>query len=142
VTHIAGGRALTVMTAATPVVGSGVMGYDASVSLVQDGAMLMARPLLTEDGRAAIDLESVVSQWNDLKPAKLAKFASTQPVNTRVPGLPDRMDMLIQQMTASITVPLGKAVVVGGMTAAGPVAKDAEPRKLYLIIEVTSPAVP
>jgi hypothetical protein len=79
-----------------------------------------------------LDLSSVITEREEGVPSRITEVrsATSRPVLAEI----DREDMLKQQMQTTVTVPVGKKVLVGGMTI--------EPSKLngqqlYLVIEAS-----
>jgi hypothetical protein len=133
--HLSSGRARTVVTGLTPVVGTGAGAYQPESAVVQDGVSLQLTPTLPQDSPTAIiDIESVVSEWGGLAAAPPAP--TSQPTNMDAPTSIDRVDMQVQQLHTTIAVPVGKPILVGGLSLSGRGGKDAEGKQLYLVIEV------
>lgn len=65
------------------------------------------------------------------EPARLTG-AATRPAEGVVPVPVDRLDVGVQQMRTTVRVPVGRAVVVGGMTK----EPGTDGRQMYLVAEV------
>jgi hypothetical protein len=160
--HVASGRGRTFVTGMEPVVGTGVGLYGVRTTIVQAGAMLEVTPVVTPDGKAAVlDLSSAVSNWDRpgaagaanapaTRPAvplgvdagvdiRLTEAGASLPIRTGAGPVPqvDRISVAAQQLKTTLRVPLGKPVLVGGMTME-PSAGEGDGRQLYLIVEVTA----
>jgi hypothetical protein len=164
--HVASGRGKTFVTGMEPAVGTGVGLYGVRTTIVQAGAMLEVTPVVTPDGKAAVlDLSSVVSNWDSsgapagapgAAPApsarpptpggvdatsdiRVTEGGASIPARTGAGPVPqvDRINVAAQQLRTTLRVPLGKPVLVGGMTME-PAATGGDGRQLYLIVEVTA----
>jgi hypothetical protein len=62
-----------------------------------------------------------------------------EPTESRTSAVPavDRVNIVAQQLATSLRVPLGRPVLVGGMTFPGPQTDEPAGQQLYLVIEVT-----
>jgi hypothetical protein len=133
--RIGSGRARTVVTDLTPVIGNDAAAYQPTAPIVQAGATIELTPRLAPDRTSAIiDVASVVSDWNSFQPAPPAP-ATTRPTNATPPGGVDRVQLLAQHLRTTVVVPVGEAVVVGGMTL-DPSTTGGDARQIYLILEV------
>jgi len=131
---LSSGRAKTVITGLMPVVGQEAAAYQPESSVVQDGVNLRLTPTLSNDGSTAVvDIESVLSEWGGVQPSGFAP--STQPMNMDAPASVDRIDVQVQQFHTTIAVPIGKPVLVGGLSLPSK-GKDSEGKQMYLVIEV------
>ena len=146
--HVTSGRGRTVVTGLEPAVGTGVGLFGLRTSLVQAGATLQVTPSVTPDGKSAVlDVRSVVSDWDTPgAPIKAPAPTTTGPMveeGRLVKGMAaeappvDRINVLAQQLRTTLRVPLGKPVLVGGMTLE-PSPKTADSKQLYLVVEVTT----
>src|SRR5215211_7868822 len=164
--HVASGRGRTFVTGMEPAVGTGVGLYGVRTTIVQAGAMLEVTPVVTPDGKAAVlDLSSVVSNWDgsgapagaaerapeaSARPAapagvdagadlRITESGASLPARTGAGPVPqvDRINVAAQQLRTTLRVPLGKPVLVGGMTME-PSGGGGDGRQLYLIVEVTA----
>jgi hypothetical protein len=130
--HVASGRARTVVTEQTPVVGTEAAAYEPGASVVQAGLLLEVTPVLTPDGLTVmLDVQSVASQWE----SNARSGSTTQPAGT--PPAIDRVEMLVQQLRTSVALPTGQPIVVGGLSydPDEPVGSPGR-SQLYLIVEV------
>jgi hypothetical protein len=140
---LASGRGRTWVYDMQPVVGTNAAAYDPEVQLVQSGAVLQVTPLLSPKGDSAVlDLASVATDWAPMdKPFHVPAAAVGTDTNTPtthpavdVPAFVDRLNVGVQQMRTTIRIPVGKPVLVGGMTR----DPGTDTRELYLIAEVTA----
>ncbi|MBC8105153.1 MAG: hypothetical protein H7Z14_01065 [Anaerolineae bacterium] len=122
----------------SPVVGTQSVGYDATMEMGEDGAELEVTPAMQTDGKSAwLDLESRVTHW--IKPQaidmKLVSASTTRPVQLGGETVMERPNISAQTLRTSLRVPVGKAVVVGGMTV-DPGLQSPNGPQMMLIIEV------
>lgn len=160
--HIVSGRLHTLLQGAIPVVATGGPGYQPLTISPHVGALLQVTPSVVPNGDSALlDVQSTVTHWDPLgEPVELfapgtqqergvvgdsglsAASAGGIAVAGRGQGaLPvsqvDRMNVAAQQLATTLRVPLGRPVLVGGLTYPG--ADDAarqEDAQLYLVVEV------
>lgn len=134
--YVASGRGRTAVTKAQPVVGTNAVAYDVTADLIQSGAVLQVTPLLSPDGQTAVlDLVSVATDWGEVEGGiDLGGTSGDRGVTTRPSAKLDRINVGVQQMRTTVRVPVGKAVVVGGMTR----EPGTDEKQLYLIAEVTA----
>lgn len=134
--YVASGRGRTVVTQAQPVVGTNSAAYDVKADLMQSGAVLQVTPLLAPDGQTAVlDLASVATDWGAMEgKVEVSGLAWYAGATTRPSARVDRVNVGVQQMRTTVRVPVGKAVIVGGMTR----EPGSDDRQLYLIAEVTA----
>ena len=115
--------------------GNNVAGYSPSTAIVQAGTALQITPLVSADEKSAVvDVESIASDW--LSPAEYSNFTPVGMANQAAGTAAslDRMNMLVQQLRTTVRVPVGRPVLVGGMTA----DPGTQAEQLYLIIEVNA----
>ena len=132
--HVTSGRKRNVLTGLTPIVGSNAVGYQPTLEQMRSGVVLQLTPHLepeSADERIVLDLQSNVTELGSLSD-KISIPATTQPSD--VGGTIDRMDEVSQQLRTTVRLPLGKKILVGGMTLE-PAGKDAAAKQLYLVIE-------
>ena len=166
--HIVAGDRRNVILGSVPVVGGGV-GYQPVTANVNIGALLQVCPAyISGMNSASVDIESTVTGWREgLEPVRLN--STTPPMDVpedATPGAPsikepgntnslivlDRVCMPAQQIACTLRVPLGKPVLVGGLTldptkfdsaevkpadAKNAETKPIEKKQLYLIIRVS-----
>lgn len=133
---VSSGRGRTWVHHVTPVVGTNAVAYDATAQLIQSGAVIQVTPLLSPDGATAVlDLTSVVSDWGSTgKPYSVggaAGEATTRPAD-QISAAVDRLNVGVQQLRTTVRLPVGKMVLVGGMTR----EPGTDTRQLYLLAEV------
>jgi hypothetical protein len=132
--HVASGRGRTAVTKVTAVLGTGTGLYNPDAEIVQSGAMLQITPMLSQDAReAVVDVQSVVCEWDAPPAPAVIRTPTTQPNSEML----DRMNVLVQQLRTTVPVPVGKPVLVGGMTFE-PTTKGGNSPQMYLIIEVSA----
>jgi hypothetical protein len=168
--HIVAGDRRNVLTSSIPVVGTaGDAGYQPVAANVNIGALLQVCPsYIPGMNSATVDIDSTVTGWREgLDPVKIQSTTPSMDVpadptpgapSTKQPGksssvtLMDHLQMPAHQLACTLRVPLGKPVLVGGLTLdptkfdasenkSGD-AKNAEPKpvekkQLYLIIRVS-----
>ncbi len=169
--HIVSGTRRTVSMSAIPTVGDFSVGYSPVVSVLNSGVLLEVTAATMPDRETALlDLRSVVSQWNALgDPIRITSNVGV--VGTRREPQPaqaqtadnagssaesraadaigqvsvavDRLDMPVQQWASTVQVPLGKPVLVGGVsllrsrTNSADEGVAASSPMLYLFVETT-----
>jgi hypothetical protein len=155
--HLASGDRRSAITSAIPVIGSGV-GYQPVIQVPNAGVVLEVRPTVAPAAETALlDVRSTVTRWGKPEPTAHIGAAwppselkegeqETVPVPEGSASVPvDRPVMPAHQMAATIRVPLGRPVVLGGLTFApaedAGLAKAAENSKQLYLIATTSVAV-
>lgn len=133
--HLTSGRARTVVTGLEALVGQGGAAYQPDASAVQDGISLQLTPMLPVGSPTAlVEIDNVVSSWNGLAPAPPAP--TSQPTNMEAPGTLDRVDIAVQHLHTTVAVPVGKPILVGGLSMPSQGDTDATDKQMYLVIEV------
>ena len=153
------GRSRTAVTDMTASV-DGPNTIEPEIEQILSGTTLAVLPRIAGDS-AVVDLVSAVGEWDGPPgpigppvPARLRAQAGEPP--GPAPMTVDRIDAVVQDLRTTARVPLGKAILVGGMTlqptahaegAAGPGAKGGpadkgDARQLYLVLRVTSKESP
>ena len=129
--HIVSGNRRNVVTESIPVIGDAV-GYSARSQFPNLGVLLQVTPMLLPGKKAAIlDVQSSVTSWNSDPMPAAKRSDQTPPI--------DRVDLKAEQLATTIQVPLGKPVLVGGLSAAEARDKESSPdRQLYLVVELSS----
>ncbi len=130
--HIFSGREQTVIEDVDPVVGTNSAAFDPDPKLRLSGVELQIRPELSADRKSAIvDVSSVITERDASTPSRISEVrsAGTQPIVAEF----DRENLIKQQFQSTLRLPLGKKILVGGMTI--------EPSKLngqqlYLVLEL------
>ena len=150
--HLAAGDRRTVVTSAIPVVGSGV-GYQPVIAIPNVGVVLVIRPsILPGKETALLDVQSIVTRWR--KPDPPVQIGSQFPPSQVEEGTGetfeqpggtasisvDRTNLPTLQLAATMRVPLGKPVLLGGLTLSPTeeaAVEDApkERRQLYLVVQ-------
>lgn len=156
--HIASGHRRTFITSAVPTVGFGSVGYAPQVSIPNVGLLLQVHPSLVSGDQAIVNLESTITRLREAgQPVRLS--STFQPAEgglegqgtIKVPGgetavVIDRVNLQAECLATTIRVPLGKPVLVGGMTVVSdeksekkPAGDNEEPGKdLYLFLQLTA----
>jgi hypothetical protein len=137
-THVASGRARTVVHDLEAVTGEGVGLYSPRVALIHAGAILQVTPLLAADGATAlVDVQSVVSEsGNTNATTEMPRPATTLPLDPSRNTI-DKLDMIVHQLKTSLRLPTNKPFLIGGMTLEPSTTSDG--KQLYLVLEVSSP---
>jgi hypothetical protein len=145
--HLMSGHQRSYVSDLSPIVGTQAVGSDPVTSIVNDGAILQVTPTLQHDGQSAVlDLQSVVVDLVSMDPSPLratAQVATTgpaglsRPIPADVELVLERPKLLRQQLRTTVRVPLGKPVVIGGMTLE-PTSKGENRTQLVLVVEVTA----
>jgi hypothetical protein len=151
--HLASGDRRSVIVSTIPVVGSGV-GYSPVVQVPNTGVVVEVRPTVVPGGTTAIvDVQSIVTRWG--KPQATVHVGAAWPSSQVSDGTaadkkvtvepagsgscPVQLpNMPAQQLATTVRVPLGRPVVLGGMTfapaeSAGVEQATDNPTQLYLI---------
>jgi hypothetical protein len=120
-TTLPGGRTTTIPS-------EGIVGYQPQITIQHAGAMLEVTPTRLPESKAIIlDLRSVVNRW-DTQPEKPVEFRNSMPL--------DRTNVVSQQLSTTVKVPVRTPVVVGGLSLQPGASNDAESKsQLYLIVE-------
>jgi hypothetical protein len=138
--RLAAGRCQTVLTDANPIVADNIGVMTPTIQIVQWGPVLEVQANLSEDGRSVgIELDSVLSDPNELGVKALRTtgsiLATSRPfADYNLVKDIDKLDFLLHTLHTSIRVPVGKSVLVGGMT----LAKGPKGRSVYLLVQVNA----
>jgi hypothetical protein len=148
--HLASGDRRSIIVNTIPVMDGGV-GYSPVVQVPNVGVVVEVRPTIAPGGTTAVmDIQSLVTRWGkpqptvrigssisgvaagDVLPRKKIAPAGSGSCPVERPSLPT------QQLAATVRVPLGRPVVLGGMTfapvdSAGLDKPTDNPLQLYLI---------
>ncbi|HEV2294978.1 MAG TPA: hypothetical protein VGR35_14080 [Tepidisphaeraceae bacterium] len=136
--HVASGRANTVITGMQPVVGTQAVGYQLETATVQSGVSLQVTPQVLGDGKlVSLDLHSIVSEVDDAGALPDPRLIPTDGPTTSPAdaSLGKRSRIIAQQFSTTARVPVGKKILVGGMTF-DPGAEGV--KQLYLVIEANA----
>ena len=137
--HVVSGRVRSVAASATAVVAQGVVGYQPEIAGLGGGIALQVNPRVDFDQQSAV--VTLYSTFNDpetsLGPMQIISGApATQPAsgegNTFQP-----VNTVLQELRTTVKLPLGKPVLVGGMTLE-PAAKNTDLGQLVLVLKVTA----
>jgi type II secretory pathway component GspD/PulD (secretin) len=158
--HVVSGPARTVVSDVDAQVGTGAVAFDPVVEMVRSGLVLEVTPVVTgDDQRVTLDLYSAfVDTARDGKAIPVRAFAASQPargagggaaaepgeagagageVPTLANGVVDRVSTTMQELRTTVQAPLGRPVLIGGMTLDPNVSGQASPQ-LYLVVEVVA----
>lgn len=150
--HLAKGRGQNFLTGLIPVVADNASAARPVVEKILWGVVLEARPTLSVDRKGVVlDIRSVVSE--PVRPragaaAKGAKDAAGAPISLQPITRLDRLDFLVQTLRTTISMPLAKPMLIGGMTAARGAARsasggaDGDVLLLIVDVSVSKPARP
>jgi type II secretory pathway component GspD/PulD (secretin) len=133
--HVTSGRTRSVVTDITPVVASNAVGYNPTLTSMRSGVVLQVTPHLEPEGpdaRCDVDLQSDVTELGNIDSDKIKMPATTEPSSTL--DAIDRVNAVRQELRTTVRLPLGKKVLVGGMTLE-PAAKEEAAKQLYLVIQ-------
>ena len=141
--HVVSGRVRSVVTSATPVVGTDVVAYSPEVAGVGGGIALQVTPRIDSDGQSAV--VTLYSTFNDpdesgsLLPIVQGTSATTRPAGAggQATGSFQPLNTVLQEMRTTVRLPLATPVLVGGMTLQ-PATKNSDPSQLVLILKVTA----
>ncbi len=147
-----------------PVVGTAVVAFQPTIAQLLSGVTLQLTPRLEEDS-AVVEVLSVVSGWGKPGPSisltsgGKGAVATTQPsgdqtstdIISHATASLDRLNVTAQQLATTVRIPLGKPILVGGMTfdpdrpettqpqgkPGVPDAPAADGKQLYLVLTLT-----
>ena len=141
---IAAGRTRTAIISQDAVVAQNSAAMSPTVKPVQVGAMLELTPTLeTTLDTAVVDVHSQVSDWTEVGAAKVAPRATqSDPASgVRMGGdneaTIDRLNLLTQEFRTTSRLPVGKPVLIGGITSE-PSQSGPESKQLYLVLQLTA----
>jgi len=141
---IAAGRSRTAIVAQDAVVAQNAAVLSPTVKPVQVGAMLEMTPTLeTTLDTAVVDVHSQVADWSAETPTKIATRATAADPASGVqtggeaPATIDRLNLLTQEFRTTSRLPVGKPVLIGGMSSE-PSQSGPESSQLYLVIQLTA----
>jgi type II secretory pathway component GspD/PulD (secretin) len=146
--HITSGRQWSVVSKLNPVVANNAVGYDPTISVANSGVSIQVTPQIVPQSESAIlDLRSTVTETRGPNgpieiPARTGA-STTQPLfenvnndtgrNARI----DRLNVVNQELATTVRLPLGKKILLGGMTLEPASATDPG-RQLYLVVELNA----
>lgn len=162
--HLVAGHRRTVSTSATPTVGFGATGYTPLTAMPNIGVLLQLTPLLQQNRDSAIlDVQSTVTGWTDPgEPIRITSSYSVAKPSSRGSGAPptnqgpaevfegpernvtvtiDRVNLPTQEWKTTLTLPLGRPVLVGGLSVASDqdllsASPQEQVKELYLFVEL------
>ena len=137
--HVVSGRSQSYVSDLTPVVANNAVGYQPTISNAQSGVTVQLKPQLVSSGMAVVDLASMVNESGEpVRQLNITGISSptTQP-DTSIHTGPamQAVNVVQQEFHTTVRLPLGKKILVGGMTLE-PAAKDQAGRQLFLIVQV------
>jgi len=137
--HVASGRANTVVTGMEPIVAQQAVGYQLETATIQSGVALQVTPQVLGDGKMiSLDLHSVVSELHDAAALPDPRVLKDGPTTQRVEHLlGKRPSIAAQQFSTTARVPVGKKVLIGGMSF-DPGVDTESTKLLYLVIEANA----
>ena len=138
--HVASGRANTIVTGIEPIVAQQAVGYKLETATVQSGVALQVTPQVLREGKMiSLDLHSIVTELDDGAPLPDPRVLgqdgpTTKPIEQ---AIGNRSRVASQEFSTTARVPVGKKVLIGGMTF-DPGASGDGARQLYLVIEANA----
>ena len=142
---LSSGRIQSYVSDLNPIVAQDAAEFDPSVNTFRAGAELQVTPTIQTDGKSAVvDLHSVVSDWDESTPYEF--HGATLGPTTQSAGAPakpgavnqiQRPRPMIQQLHTTLRVPLGKPIIVGGMTLEPSASRVGDRSQLMLVVEVS-----
>jgi hypothetical protein len=107
--------------------GINVVGYQPQSIKLHAGALLELTPTRMHDDNAVVlDLKSKVTQWNESLPG--LQFNNVVKL--------DQTSVVSQQLSTTLKAPIGKPVLVGGLSLQPGAAADDAKGQLFLVVEV------
>ena len=134
--HVVSGRTRTIIVGLNPIVGSNSVGYSPSIGNVRSGVTLQVTPHLEPEGgdqRVVIDLASNVTEVSNVNGDKIELPSTTQP-SVDPSQYVDRANEINQEFRTTVRLPVGKKILVGGMTLE-PATHDEAGRQVYLVVQ-------
>jgi hypothetical protein len=138
--HVASGRANTIVTGIEPIVAQQAVGYKLETATVQSGVALQVTPQVLREGKMiALDLHSIVTELDDAAPLPDPRVLgqdgpTTKPIEQ---AIGNRSRVASQEFSTTARVPVGKKVLIGGMTFDPGAGADGA-KQLYLVIEANA----
>jgi hypothetical protein len=138
--HVTSNRSQSVLWELTPVLSDSAVGWDVSPDIVQSGIELEVSPMLLPDRqRLVLDIQSTLT--NSRQPVErlglsVPPVVTTQPVAGihNDPVTLERVDAYVQRFATTVRVPIGKPVLISGVTPQPhQLTKDAP--NLYFVIQ-------
>jgi hypothetical protein len=135
VLHVVAGEFRSYVSHMQPVVGEGVFVCEPQMSSILIGAALEVRPVVSADGQSVtLDVHSFVTELKEMRSRPLPDIGQVQGAAQAIKLDLDVPSVLVHTFSTMAKVPLGKPVLIGGMTQPG-----AEKGKvLCLVLEVTA----
>lgn len=154
--HLVSGERRSAVVSAVPVIGSGV-GYQPVIDVPNVGVLAEVRPTLADDARSALlDVRSAVTRWGKQDPPVRVGAEWPRGEVQKGEGEPqqwpagstsvavDRPNMPAQEWAATARVPLGKPVLLAGLSFPpaddAPAAKTAGESKQLCLVATLSVA--
>ena len=137
--HVVSGRSQSYVADLTPVVAQNAVGYQPTIGNATSGVTVQLKPQLVSTDSAVVDLASMVIELGEpLRQLNVTGFSNptTQPDTTlHIGPAIQTVNVVQQEFHTTVRLPLGKKILVGGMTLE-PAAKDQAGRQLFLVMEV------
>jgi len=133
--HLLSGKYQAYLAGVTPVVAQGSLGCDTYASAVLSGAALQVKPvLIPNEESVTLSVASYVGEVEEIRTRPLPELGQVTGNAGAVKVDLDLPSLFVHTFATTIKVPLGKPVLIGGMTQPG-----AEKGKvLCLVLEVTA----
>lgn len=130
--HLGSGLGRTVLTDLDPVVANGAAAYDPQIEMFDSGVLMQVTPTVIQSaGVTLLDLEARMGEWGPGAFEQVPMGPATQPAG---PHAIERVSQYVQRLATTVRVPLGKPVLVGGMTMR-PSLESPDSRQLYLVLQ-------
>jgi hypothetical protein len=134
--YLVAGHELSSVVDVNPIVGSGAVGLDPNVQIIRSGLGVQFKATLTHNPEEAVlDVRARASEV-ELTPEKRLRIEvpATQPLAVAGETDIDRQRRQVQELAATLKIPLGKKTLIAGMTA-DPNAETSP--VVFLVVEVT-----
>jgi len=139
IVHVVSGRSQSYVSDVSPVVAQNAVGYQPTIGNAMSGVTVQLKPQLVSADSAVVDLASMVIESGEpQRQLNLTGFGdpTTQPGSSVHAGpAVQAVNVVQQEFHTTVRLPLGKKILVGGMTLE-PAAKDQAGRQLFLIMQV------
>src|SRR5688572_3465695 len=138
--HVASGRSNTIVTGIEQLGAQQAVGYKPEPSTVQGGVALQVTPQVLREGKmVSLDLHSIVTELDDAAPRPDPRVLgqdgpTTKPIEQ---AIGNRSRVASQEFSTTARVPVGKKVLIGGMTFDPGAGADGA-KQLYLVIEANA----
>lgn len=140
-THMASGRAQTLIADLQPVIAEAAVGWDAEVTAMLWGALIEVTPALSPDGKTVtLRVHSMISEGLDFRTKTIESAVSGGSEEKNAGGVAvaksdvELPEFLIHTFRTTLRAPLDKGILIGGMTA----PKAADGKVLYLFLQISA----